>query len=232
MNINKKIAAYTYTLIASIGLLVTLPSYATLTEMSFIVEKDTDCGANGYFHNEDSTDTGFTACEIFYETTNEVQYLNVGANVIDKYNPENGTWENNNDSGFKLNFDAKPDKRGTWSKAAGATNFPEVRFWIAKAGNAFQLFWMVEDNAASTAACNPSSYTLDCLNLAQVVDQGRWSVPSKNGLSHLTFFGGPSTPCTTNCGPAVVPEPQTLMLLALGMLGLVARQKRTSVKNS
>tara|TARA_R110001583_G_scaffold193956_1_gene363761 strand:+ start:3544 stop:4245 length:702 start_codon:yes stop_codon:yes gene_type:complete len=233
VKINKNITTYTCALIASLSLLVALPSSAALTQMSFIVEDETDCGANGYFHNEDSTESGFSACEIFYQTTtNSVEYLNVGANVIDKYDAETELWESEDGSDFDLSFNKKnPEKRGSWSKASGVTDFPEVRFWIAKAGNAFQLFWMVEDNTESTNACNPYSYTLECLNLAQVVDQGSWAVPSKNGLSHLTFFGGTNeTTCTENC-PVTVPEPQTIMLLALAILGLVAR-KRSTVKNS
>ena len=88
---------------------------------------------------------------------------------------------------------------GTWTYTAGP-NDPSIRYWVAKAGPGFNLFYDVDD----ATGCN--IYT-DCLSDANVVTTGDWITPSGGGgprdLSHITFYD------TGNNG--TVPEPLTIL---------------------
>lgn len=145
-------------------------------------------------------------------------------------------------------------KTASWNYNNGtdASN-PRIKYWAAKGKNNFKLFWLIDSNDANAGTCNGTTdtqvigdmtnFNATCLGLAQTVTSGSFSTPvkfqngafqSNRGLSHLTFYGGgDGGGCTENCGPTTtVPEPQTIMLLGLAMLGLVARQKRSTVKQS
>lgn len=245
MTINKRITAYTKGLLASCCLLLALPSMAGVTLMSHFFSGDNDCN-NAYF--QDPGENSFDTCKVAIgEFGVDKVYL---ADVIAKFDTvDNSTSPEYTESKkYKADIDQsdwtfgnggqldESYKTGTWEYSGGS---PGIRFWTAKAGGGgnsgggFNLFWLVDDTTEATNACNPDTYTLDCLNLAKTVISGSWSTPEGKGLSHITFFGG-LLACTAPCGgdSTVVPEPQTLMLLALGMLGLVARQKRLKAKKS
>ncbi|MEX1057074.1 MAG: PEP-CTERM sorting domain-containing protein [Natronospirillum sp.] len=111
----------------------------------------------------------------------------------------------------------------TWSYNQGE-NDPGIRFWVAKGGNYFNLFWYVD--SGNQGDCAGNAYNLACLQQALVVAEGSWTTPINPnnqkpfGLSHLTFYNS-GTP------PALVPEPGSAALLFSGIMGLfMARRRR------
>lgn len=230
MKFKKCITSYIHALIASSCVMLAFPSMAdyTHTQMEWeIVNGDylntstkNDCGTNKFF----STGTGFSDCEVFYRDTNgNITYLqgvtgdpdDFNTDAIAKY--EDGSWKEGG-----LNITMTGNKTGSWS--ANGQPLPDIRFWTAKSSTGFKLFWMVDLTTAGNA-CD-TVFSVACLNLAHTTDSGSWTTPGNKGLSHLTFFGGPSTSsgCAPNC-PVTVPEPKTIMIFALGLLALVVRKK-------
>lgn len=189
-----------------------LPASAGLITRAF---SGNDC--SGYFGSGFDAD----ACEIFVNENNEQIKISP---VIAKYeinddgNAVTGTEINSSafDSfdGSEISF--APDSSGTWTYTPG-TDDPGIRYWAAKAGNDFNLFWYVDD--AEEGVCAGDAYNFACLNLAQVVTQGFWETPEGKNLSHITFYD--SEP------PISVPEPGSLALFGLGMLGLFFARKKT-----
>ena len=108
-------------------------------------------------------------------------------------------------------------------------NDPDVRYWVAKAANAFTLFWFVDGGPATVtpAACtagsqNPgatssAAYNFGCLSLALVVTTG--TIPEAQ-LSHFTFYD------TSNERLTQTPEPGTLVMIGGGIALLAARLRR------
>tara|TARA_R110000737_G_scaffold332761_1_gene349874 strand:- start:489 stop:1124 length:636 start_codon:yes stop_codon:yes gene_type:complete len=203
--------------------MMAFPSMATFTGVTYSHEfQGNDC--SGYFGS------GFNSCEIFYN--DPANQLDFDASVLGKYDSDSSSWESDGDS---LSISMSGNQNGSWGKLANAIDFPDIRFWVAKGGNAFMLFWTV-DPATVGSNCD-TVYSLACLNEAKIVTHGSWTTPinpnNKHnkgfGLSHLTFFGGTTadTPCT-NC-PVIVPEPQTMMLFAFAIVALATRQKRLTL---
>jgi hypothetical protein len=117
---------------------------------------------------------------------------------------------------------------GNWSYTPGASD-PSIRYWAAKGGPNFNLFWQVADSAvAAGGACETTVFTLACLSEAQVVTSGFYVTPTNPnngqpfGLSHLSFYD--------TAGPPVdVPEPLTLALVGTGLVALGAARRGRKV---
>lgn len=117
-------------------------------------------------------------------------------------------------TGAEFSFGGTDETSGTWSYAPEGDD-PGVRYWVAKGGPRFNLFFMVD--AAFDGVCAEEPLSDDCMDQALVQEEGSWSTPSQNGLSHLSFYDTERS----------VPEPAPLALLGLGLLGLgVTRLKR------
>lgn len=182
-----------------------------------------DC--KGFFN---PTGGGFDACTIFINSDGENIELSP---VIAKFAYDDGARLPSEDD---LNGSLFPSVDGSeftitntsgtglydtadWSYTRGAGD-PGVRYWAAKAGDGFNLFWEVD--AALTAAggvCDATGdvYNLDCLNAAQVVASGSFSTPGDAALSHITFYDTEIVP---------VPAAAWLFGSALGLLGWARRR--------
>jgi hypothetical protein len=99
---------------------------------------------------------------------------------------------------------------GTWTYNPGVGD-PAVRFWSAKAGPEFYLFYMTPNVG-------------DGRSEAQSVTTGTWITPLERELSHIVFYDTGSFP------PVQIDEPATLVLLGLSLLGfgLGVRRKAAS----
>ena len=176
---------------------------------------------------------GFANCEVTHLPTGETF-----SPVIAKFDGEDPTGASIeiNDGlypsvdGSEWSFSNVSGNGGTgeWNYTQGAGD-PSIKYWVTKAANNFNLFWMVDDtDAQAGGVCDPASdqYTVDCLAAAIAVTSGNWTTPlnpqgSPRGLSHLTFYNTGDVP------PPRVPEPA--MLLGLGVMavaGLGSRLKR------
>lgn len=235
-----KKTAYAKAIFASLSLFLALPSSASVTATSTLMTHyfsgKNDCN-NDFF--QDPGNKSFSACKVAIGDYGvDKVYL---ADVIAKFDMNgNGSPDYTESKEYANEIDASnwlfndgtrvgaSDKIGDWSYS-GSIDAPGIKFWTAKAGNGFSLFWWVEDTENSRQACDPETYTLDCLTLAQTVGSGSWITPKNKGLSHLTFFGNIEVKCTTDCGSdavVTVSEPQTLVLFSLATIGIFLRNRR------
>ncbi|MBA6352111.1 PEP-CTERM sorting domain-containing protein [Colwellia sp. BRX9-1] len=220
-----------------------------LSTVSVLIPSKNECsGPDHYF----STDKGFTECAISVVATGnpdtERHFL---ADVIAKFdvtrgeNLNNAIYEESKDYKDKIqasywNFTSTGDySSGDWTYK-NPNNYPDIRYWMAKAGGdnsgaGFRLFWTIETSkaeACGTGADINTNLNYQCMNLAQSVTTGSWTTPNNangtlKGLSHITFFGGLCEE-VVGCEPVnvSVPEPSTLAIFALGLIGLGVRRKQ------
>ena len=147
--------------------------------------------------------SGFANCKI------PAQYSANQSPVIAKFDVATSSWEFNSAlfpgvdaTDFTLVINA--GGTGTWTYSPEATD-PLITFFVAKGGPNFNLF-------ANGGAPN----------------SGTWVTPTNPangqpfGLSHITFYDTGARP------PLDIPEPGTLALVGLAMLGAVTVRRRKS----
>lgn len=188
-----------------------------------------DCA--GYFGG--TGDGGFDACTVFVNHNGDVIELSP---VIAKYDGGSGGLSldetNGTDfpsiSGGEFSFsnltsdDDDYNITGEWDYTRDIEGGdPGVRYWVAKAGSGFELFFNVESTlAASGGVCDEATadiYTYACLNEAEIVTSGDWTTPDNKNLSHITFYD-----------TAEVPLPAAAWLFGSALLGLVGLSRKKS----
>jgi len=213
--------------LASSCLFAPLAANAALISADFTGNDGNDCA--GFFGgNGEEEEKGFDACQIFFDK--DGQRIEISP-VIAKYDAEDPNDHDVNNTDFQdtslsdFDFgDLGNSTSGHWktSETFDPAKDPGVRYWAAKGGNAFRLFWEIDETEDTSGACNSNPFNLECLNLAQVVTGGDWNTFSLDGknpaISHLTLYN--SEP------PRMVPEPASLLLFGIGMFALgVIRRK-------
>ena len=149
---------------------------------------------------------------LLVEDTNETLYTSIDGTEW--------SFSNEVDNGTDTNI------AGHWAYSPG-TNDPSIRYWAAKSGTGFNLFWTVNDSAVSVGgACeNAANYnTYQCLNSAIVTTSGSWVTPDNKSLSHITFYDTGAKP------PSEIPVPAAVWLFGSGLFGMVvvARRKKAT----
>lgn len=130
--------------------------------------------------------------------------------------------------GSEWSFDGEGESTGTWNYTTGSGD-PSIKYWVAKGGPGFNLFYMIDGDEAAAILCSgDKAFTEECLNQAIPVTSGTWSTPTNDrnrngklfGLSHLTFYGDSDN----GDNGAKVPEPG--LILGLGALVLAGAGSR------
>ncbi|NMG58549.1 MULTISPECIES: PEP-CTERM sorting domain-containing protein [Cyanophyceae] len=161
--------------------------------------------------------TGFENCEVN------------GSPVIAKVDYEDDNiaeWETNSMfptiTGVEWTFDDDGAASGTWTYTKDDSADPDIRYWVAKGGNSFNLFYHIADDADASACMGANAFSSECLQQAIVSTTGEWFTPNtpgpvgnQAGLSHLTFYD------TKNGEPNPIPEPATIF--GLGAIALASR---------
>jgi len=225
--------------------LLSAGAHAEFIQLSTSIKANNDC--NAYFDDPAQKGRGFEQCNIFsyndfgeyvkispviakFGSKGSFQSSNLYGDDIDRLD-----WRFLNDEG-ESRENVGQDSTGTWryDDGQGALSYPGIRFWSAKAGRGFNLFWQVDsDNFGDGKACTSSSLmSLACLSAAESVLEGTWSTPKNKKLSHMVFYNSKDPAIVIgpgNGGGLVVVSAyySAVPLFALLLLGLSRRQKRS-----
>jgi hypothetical protein len=236
-------------LLLGLSFFLSYAANAQLTQVSVLIGEK-ECNGSGIFTTTTGKN-GFSDCQIIVQDSNsQNQYLH---NIIIKYDGDllhsetSKNYPGVADDAFKFTNtkDSGKDKNvsGDWEYNNGVPTYPDIRFWLAKSGSGnsesgFILFWMVSDNdiknnTPCTEGQDISNLSFECMSLAKSVTNGAWTTPNNKGLSHITYFGGLCSQddidnLKPNCTPTTsVPEPTSIALFALALLGVAARRKNS-----
>ncbi|TLU67076.1 hypothetical protein FE810_01965 [Thalassotalea litorea] len=129
---------------------------------------------------------GFDDCWIFAEDLPE----ELISPVIGKFEPPFSELDDSSNMFPSIDGDEwtiDGNMTGNWNYNPGEDD-PSIRFWVAKAGNGFTLYWEVSPEDFE-AFCSPQDQinTFDCMSAAQTVTEGEWDTGGKD-LSHITFY--------------------------------------------
>jgi len=220
---NKQFKLFAGVAALGIGLAASTPAAALVLVTAAI--SDANGGASndctGVFGNFGGTTAG-TICDVGHALTPSVDVSPIiakqnigGAMEISAVFPSI--------TGTEFSIVGGTGNSGTWTYTQG-TGDPDVRYWVAKAGNdPFLLHWMVNDADAAGVCAGTSDYNLACLSAAVAVTGGDWSTAAGADLSHLSWYDtGGGTP------PFQIPEPGALFLMGAGLLGLGLARRRKS----
>ena len=240
--------SFSKALLFSLSLFMSYSANAALTQVSFLItdyytqgttnptknkyydvignEVDVNNDCSGYFGK-------FGDCKITHVLSGDDK---VFATVMGKFDGEDNTKHEfvspsqASDWNFTVNNinQANPGQNGTGDWHYTGTAYPGISFWVTKASNAFIVNWMINDTTENNVTCT-TEFSIACMNLAVSVTTGAWTTPLTDSndnspivprdLSHITFYGNKKID---------VPEPATLALFALALLGIAARRKSHS----
>lgn len=202
-----------------------------LRQVSILINAKNDC--SGYFGS------GFSQCEITHvPSTNSPVFAEIMGKFDEDGSTETTASSQASDWNFYGNTQQNPGNNGTGTWYYTGANYPGISFWVAKASKKFVLNWMVIDNEENRDTCGPSKeFSIDCLSLAVSVKTGDWTTPvNTNGknrspkeLSHISFYGKncDSQPCERQVTD--IPEPTSIALFSLALLGIAAHRKKCTV---
>jgi hypothetical protein len=203
------------TALAFLTLLASTPAQAV--PVSFLVDSgdpfltgnNTNNDCSGYFGS------GFEKCMISYDGVNVSPVIIQFGDEADEINSSLFP----SVTGKEWSFDSNENSSlGEWTYTPEGDD-PDVRFWVAKAGNGFNLFWDVDQDDLDAGVCKTIN-SLECLLAANSVTSGLWSTPDGKNLSHITFY---------DSKPSLVPVPAAFWLFGTALIGFIGISRRTNV---